>query len=47
MAVRVPTFFNYAIADGLRNHPFPNKTGIGGSQEMRKLRFHLFFGFSK
>ena len=43
----VPTFFNYAIADGLRNHPFPNKTGIGGSQEMRKLRFHLFFGFSK
>ena len=41
----VPTFFNYAIADGLYNLLFPDKTGIKENPKTRKPTFQLSFGF--
>jgi hypothetical protein len=37
----VPTFFNYAIADGLYNLLFPDKTGINGGARTKKPEFQL------
>jgi len=37
----VPTFFNYAIADGLYNLLFPDKTGINGDTRRKKPEFQL------
>jgi hypothetical protein len=41
----VPTFFNYAIADGLYNLLFPDKTGIHGATRAKKPEFQLSFSF--
>jgi hypothetical protein len=41
----VPTFFNYAIADGLYNLLFLDKTGIKEAPRARKPEFQLCFGF--
>jgi len=41
----VPTFFNYAIADGLYNLLFPDKTGINGTAGKKKPEFQLTFSF--
>jgi hypothetical protein len=41
----VPTFFNYAIADGLYNLLFPDKTGIKEAARTKKPEFQLSFGF--
>ena len=41
----VPTFFNYAIADGLYNLLFPDKTGIRESPKAKKPEFQLSFSF--
>ena len=41
----VPTFFNYAIADGLYNLFFPDKTGINGIARTKKPEFQLTFSF--
>ncbi len=41
----VPTFFNYAIADGLYNLLFPDKTGIKEAPREKKPEFQLSFGF--
>jgi hypothetical protein len=41
----VPTFFNYAIADGLYNLLFPDKTGITAIREKKKPEFQLCFDF--
>lgn len=41
----VPTFFNYAIADGLYNLLFPDKTGIKETPRAKKPEFQLFFRF--
>ena len=41
----VPTFFNYAIADGLYNLLFPDKTGIKGAQKAKSSDFQFSFGF--
>ncbi|HBE44103.1 MAG TPA: hypothetical protein DDW17_01285 [Deltaproteobacteria bacterium] len=42
----VPTFFNYAIADGLYNLLFPDKTDIQASvKEAKKTEFQLAFSF--
>jgi hypothetical protein len=41
----VPTFFNYAIADGLYNLLFPDKTGIKEVRKARKPDFQLCFSF--
>ncbi len=41
----VPTFFNYAIADGLYNLLFPDKTGIKEIARAQKPEFQLSFGF--
>ena len=41
----VPTFFNYAIADGLYNLLFPDKTGINEAWKEKKPDFQLRFGF--
>jgi len=41
----VPTFFNYAIADGLYNLLFPDKTGINGGARTKKPEFQLCFSF--
>jgi len=41
----VPTFFNYAIADGLYNLLFPDKTGIKGGIKVKKPDFQLRFSF--
>jgi len=41
----VPTFFNYAIADGLYNLLFPDKTGIKGGIKAKKPDFQLRFSF--
>jgi hypothetical protein len=41
----VPTFFNYAIADGLYNLLFPDKTGINEISRTRKPDFQLCFSF--
>ena len=41
----VPTFFNYAIADGLYNLLFPDKTGIKETTRAKKPEFQLSFSF--
>lgn len=41
----VPTFFNYAIADGLYNLLFPDKTGINNIPRREKPDFQLSFPF--
>jgi len=41
----VPTFSNYAIADGLYNLLFPDKTGIHASTKHAKTEFQLAFSF--
>ena len=41
----VPTFFNYAIADGLYNLLFPDKTGIKGAQRAKRPDFQFSFSF--
>ncbi|MGD9578622.1 MAG: hypothetical protein AB7Y74_10255 [Syntrophorhabdus sp.] len=41
----VPTFFNYAIADGLYNLLFPDKTGINHIPRREKPDFQLSFPF--
>jgi hypothetical protein len=41
----VPTFFNYAIADGLYNLLFPDKTGIKGVQKAKRPDFQFSFSF--
>jgi hypothetical protein len=41
----VPTFFNYAIADGLYNLLFPDKTGIHAVTRAKKPEFQLCFSF--
>ena len=41
----VPTFFNYAIADGLYNLLFPDKTGIQEVAKAKKGDFQLRFSF--
>lgn len=41
----VPTFFNYAIADGLYNLLFPDKTGISHIRREKKPDFQLCFDF--
>ena len=41
----VPTFFNYAIADGLYNLLFPDKTGINKLARTKKPDFQLCFSF--
>jgi hypothetical protein len=41
----VPTFFNYAIADGLYNLLFPDKTGIQDALRRKKHEFQLRFSF--
>ena len=41
----VPTFFNYAIADGLYNLLFPDKTGINTGVRAKKPEFQLCFSF--
>jgi len=41
----VPTFFNYAIADGLYNLLFPDKTGIHNGLRTKKPEFQLRFSF--
>jgi hypothetical protein len=41
----VPTFFNYAIADGLYNLLFPDKTGIQEVAKAKKPDFQLRFSF--
>jgi hypothetical protein len=41
----VPTFFNYAIADGLYNLLFGDKTGISKVAKAKKSDFQLCFNF--
>ena len=41
----VPTFFNYAIADGLYNLLFPEKTGIKEVPTAKKPDFQFSFNF--
>ena len=41
----VPTFFNYAIADGLYNLLFPDKTGIRTISKTKSPDFQLCFNF--
>jgi len=41
----VPTFFNYAIADGLYNLLFPDKTGITEIAKAKRPEFQLCFDF--
>jgi hypothetical protein len=41
----VPTFFNYAVADGLHNLLFSNKTGICPAKTLDKPDFQLCFDF--
>lgn len=41
----VPTFFNYAIADGLYNLLFPDKTGLHEVKKAKKPEFQLCFSF--
>lgn len=41
----VPTFFNYAIADGLYNLLFPDKTGIKTITKSKNPDFQLCFSF--
>ena len=39
----VPTFLNYAIADGLYNLLFPDKTGVNALARAKKAEFQLCF----
>jgi hypothetical protein len=41
----VPTFFNYAIADGLYNLLFPDKTGLNEAIKAKEPDFQLRFSF--
>jgi hypothetical protein len=41
----VPTFFNYAIADGLYNLLSPDKTGIKIAPKNKSPDFQLIFNF--
>jgi hypothetical protein len=41
----VPTFFNYAIADGLYNLLFGDKTDISETAKAKKPEFQLCFSF--
>jgi hypothetical protein len=41
----VPTFFNYAVADGLYNLLFPDRTGINHIPRKEKPDFQLSFPF--
>jgi len=41
----VPTFFNYAIADGLYNLLFADKTGVNNVLKAKKPEFQLCFDF--
>ncbi len=41
----IPTFFNYAIADGLYKLLFPDKTGINKEAKVIKPEFQLCFSF--
>ena len=41
----VPTFFNYAVADGLYNLLFPDKMGISEIAKAKKPEFQLCFSF--
>jgi len=41
----VPTFFNYAIADGLYNLLFADKTGVNNVLKAKKQEFQLCFDF--
>jgi hypothetical protein len=41
----VPTFFNYAIADGLYKLLFPDKTGIRSLPKNKNPDFQLYFNF--
>ena len=41
----VPTFYNYAIADGLYNLLFPDKTAIKEIARAKKPEFQLSFAF--
>ena len=41
----VPTFFNYAIADGLYNLLFPDKTGVNTVARAKKPEFQPCFSF--
>jgi len=41
----VPSFFNYAIADGLYNLLFPDKTGFNQNSRENKQDFQLCFDF--
>jgi len=41
----VPTFFNYAIADGLCDLLFPDKTGINVAPKNKNSDFQLCFSF--
>ena len=43
----VPTFFNYAIADGLYNLLFTDKTGVDNAPKTKKPEFQLTFTFGK
>jgi len=41
----VPSFFNYAIADGIYNRLFPDKTALRGLSPVGMDDFHLLFEF--
>jgi len=41
----VPTFFNYAIADGLYSLLFADKTGVNNLLKGKKPEFQLCFDF--
>ena len=41
----VPSFFNYAIADGIFNLLYPDKTGLRGIHHSRLDDFQLCFNF--
>ncbi len=43
----VPTFFNYAIADGLYNLLFPDKTGIKDARGKRTPTFSYNSAFGE
>jgi hypothetical protein len=41
-----PIFFNYAMADGVNNLLFPDKTGINGTiPKAKRPEFELTFSF--
>lgn len=41
----IPTFFNYAIADGIYNLLFPDKTGLYLKHKKKEIPFQLCFDF--